>query len=281
MDKPTDEFPDESSPKDNESNPDQAPSEQSTPVDQEDSPIKSEGDVFEEGEYQEDDSGASDPIDVDDTSYSESQEHESLEYIPDDQNVESETTDLVDTSNSEEYLLQQAAGVFLLWWNWAFIEITIVKPEFSALSSPIILMPELLQNSSEAEFVYPICDHGNRLSSSKGADMYSVGMSMCKLFYTVEKMIFILVERLTEMGIDPKTEVQVSFDGHIQAQRKAFEAIINLNHNVVVTNFDPGTWGERYLEIVKRLADKGYGYPSEAPRDVYKIGRKTTGAVKR
>jgi hypothetical protein len=39
---------------------------------------------------------------------------------------------------------------------------------------------------------------------------------------------------------------------------------------VAMTNFDPGPWGERYLEMVKRLADKGYGYPPESPRDIYR-----------
>jgi hypothetical protein len=39
---------------------------------------------------------------------------------------------------------------------------------------------------------------------------------------------------------------------------------------VVVTNFDPGAWGEQYLQTVKRIADKGFGYPSETPRQPYK-----------
>ena len=100
--------------------------------------------------------------------------------------------------------------------------------------------------------------------------MYSAGMSMCKLYYTIEKIIFLLVERLKTGGVSTETEVQVAFSGHELAQRKAFEIIINLNHNVVVTNFDPGIWGERYLQTVKRLADKGYGYPLEAPRDSFR-----------
>ena len=53
-------------------------------------------------------------------------------------------------------------------------------------------------------------------------------------------------------------------------QRNGFESIINLQYNVVVTNFDPGAWGDTYLQTVKRLADKGYGYPPEAPRDKYR-----------
>ena len=93
---------------------------------------------------------------------------------------------------------------------------------------------------------------------------------MCKLYYTIEKMIFLLIERLKEGGIDKDTEVEVAFDGHELAQRKCFDSIINLSYNVVVTNFDPGTWGERYLAATKRLADLGYGYPPESPRDIYR-----------
>ena len=97
----------------------------------------------------------------------------------------------------------------------------------------------------------------------------SAGMSMCKLFFTIEKMINILISRLKSGGVSQETEVQVAFGGHEIAQRKAFESIINLSYNVVVTNFEPGEWGERYLENVKRMASK-YGYPPEAPRETYK-----------
>jgi hypothetical protein len=99
--------------------------------------------------------------------------------------------------------------------------------------------------------------------------MFSVGMSNCKLFFTIEKIIFLLIERLKAAGINQETEVQVAFSGHQLPQRKAFESIINLSYNVVVTNFDPGSWGERYLKSVKDIAGKGYGYPAEAPRTPY------------
>ncbi len=87
---------------------------------------------------------------------------------------------------------------------------------------------------------------------------------------TIEKMIFLLVERLKSSGIGENTEVQVSFAGHELCQRKAFESIINLSYNIIVTNFDPGVWGEKYLETVKKMAEKGYGYPPEAPRDIFR-----------
>lgn len=179
--------------------------------------------------------------------------------------------DLIDSDS----LLQQVAGVFLLWWHWAYFEITVTSPSLPRYNPPKIVSAATIVGTDNREFVYDIVDWGYKLSTSKGEEMYSVGMSMCKMFYTIEKMIFILIQRIKDEGINTETEVQVSFDGHLLAQRKAFESIINLNYNVVVTNFDPGVWGERYLEIVKRMSDRGYGYPSEAPREIYKINKRT------
>jgi hypothetical protein len=180
----------------------------------------------------------------------------------------------------EDLLLQQVSGVFMLWWHWAYFEITVTSPTLPSYHPVKLVLPERTPGGEEFEFVYNISDWGNKLSTSKGSEMYSVGMSMCKMCYTIEKIIFILINRLKEQGVATDAEVQVTFDGHLLGQRKAFESIINLNYNVVVTNFDPGAWGERYLEIVKRFADKGYGYPSEAPRDIYKIKKKTVSSKK-
>ena len=179
-----------------------------------------------------------------------------------------------------ESLLQQVAGVFLLWWHWAYFEMTVTSPSLPRYNPPKLVTPQLISGSDEREFVYDIVDCGYKLSTSKGEEMYSVGMSMCKMYYTIEKMIFILIQRIKDEGINTETEVQVSFDGHLLAQRKAFESIINLNYNVVVTNFDPGVWGERYLEIVKRMSEKGYGYPTEAPREVYKVTKRSHRSTK-
>ncbi|CEK11941.1 hypothetical protein [Legionella hackeliae] len=160
--------------------------------------------------------------------------------------------------------------VYQLWWRWADFELFIITPTIHTIDPPLIIKPELIQGTEEHEFVYTIHDYGHRLITSKSSDMYTAGMSNCKLYLTIEKMIYLLVERLKSGGISHETEVQVAFNGHELAQRKAFESIINLSYNVVVTNFDPGTWGERYLQSVKRLADKGYGYPSETPRESFR-----------
>ncbi|KTD52161.1 virulence protein [Legionella quinlivanii] len=160
--------------------------------------------------------------------------------------------------------------VYQLWWHWANFELYIISPIIDPVIPPLVIEPELLPNSQEREFVYNIHDFGHKMTTSKAEDMYEAGMSMCKLYYTIEKMIFLLIERLKSGGIDQETEVQIAFGGHELGQRKAFESVINLSYNVVVTNFDPGAWGERYLQNVKVLASKGYGYPEGTPRDVYR-----------
>jgi len=172
-----------------------------------------------------------------------------------------------------------AEQVYQIWWRWADFHLFIISPNIDVISPPIIIPPEPLPQSNEMEFVYPIHDHGYKLSASK--DLYGPGASMCKLYFTIEKMIYLLVERLKSSGTGTDTEVQVSFGGHELAQRKGFESIINLSYNVVITNFDPGVWGERYLQVVKRLVDKGYGYPPESPRDVYRHAHTPASSIKR
>ena len=179
-------------------------------------------------------------------------------------------------------LLAQVEKVYQLWWHWADFHLFIITPSFDIIEPPVVLLAEPLPGSHELEFVYPIHDYGYKFSVSKAQDMYNAGQSMCKLFYTIEKIIFLMIERLKAGGVTTETEVQIAFGGHELAQRKGFESIINLSYNVVITNFDPGEWGERYLQIAKRLADKGYGYPPESPRDTYKHSHSsTTTGVKR
>lgn len=173
--------------------------------------------------------------------------------------------------------------LYQLWWRWADFHLYLTSPMFTIYKPPRLIQPELIEGTKDKyEFVYPIVDFGNRLSTSKGLEMHTAGLSMWRLYCTIEKMIALLVERLKALESDdggtgtgtgkitPGTEIQIAFAGHELAQRKGFESIINLSYNVVVTNFDPGVWGERYLQNVKRLAEKGYGYPSAAPRDFYK-----------
>ncbi len=169
--------------------------------------------------------------------------------------------------------------IYKLWINWADFHLFILSPTLPTISPPLVIPPEMLDGEI-LEYVYTIYDYGNQLSTSKSENMFSAGMSMCKLFFTIEKMIFLLIERLKSGGITETEEVQVAIGGHEWAKRKGFESIINLSYNVVVTNFDPGLWGERYLQSVKRIAEKGYGYPSNTPRTVYRNTSSTPGRRK-
>lgn len=158
----------------------------------------------------------------------------------------------------------------VLSWRFADFHIYVANNLFKRYPKPELMMPDRLPNSDLYEFVYPIVNFGDQLSTSKGEDGYRAGFSMCKLYFTIEKMVAILIDNLKAQGIDEQTEVQIALGGHEFAQRKGFESIINLKYNVVVTNFDPGEWGERYLQNVKQLSEHGFGYPPEAPRDIYK-----------
>ena len=152
----------------------------------------------------------------------------------------------------------QAEIAYRLWWRWADFELTVISPNLKAISPPVVIMPEKIHDTDEVEFVYPITDYGFKLATSKGEEMYSSGLS-------------ILTDRLSAEGVSAETEVLVAFGGHELLQRKGFESIINLTkNNVVVTNFDPGEWGEEYLRRVKRMVDLGYGYPAESPRIPYR-----------
>lgn len=166
----------------------------------------------------------------------------------------------------------RAEMLYQLWWRCADFHLTIKEPVIEVITPGILIPPEPLVQSDGVECVYNILDSGNQLSTSKGEQMYSAGLSMYKLYNTIEKMMYLLKERLQSGGFDDGSEVQVTFDGFELAKRKAFEVIINFsqNLNVIVTNYDPGAWGEHFLRNVKFLADKGYGYPSEAPRESYR-----------
>jgi hypothetical protein len=168
-------------------------------------------------------------------------------------------------------LIDNIEMIYHIWWRWADFHLYVTTPILKPFNKRQVLQPELIEGTDQYEFVYPIADYGDRFSTSKGLELFSAGLSMWKLYCTIEKIIFVLIERVKATGTTTETEIQIAFAGHELAQRKAFESIINLNYNIVISNFDPGRWGERYLQVVKHLADKGYGYPSSAPRqDVYR-----------
>lgn len=91
--------------------------------------------------------------------------------------------------------------VYQIWWHWADFQLYIVSPFIDTISPPVIINPELIPGTDEYEFVYPIHDSGSKLATSKCAQMYHAGMSMHKLYMTIEKMIYILIERLKKKAL--------------------------------------------------------------------------------
>jgi hypothetical protein len=195
--------------------------------------------------------------------------------------IEASDSNIVQSMQMQRARVLEAGGpdvaaqleiIYQIWWRWADFHLYVTSPVLPIFNPPQIISPDLIPGSTDKyEFVYPIIDYGDHFSTSKGLEIFTAGLSMWKLYCTIEKIINLLIERIKSTGTTAETEVQIAFAGHELAQRKGFESVINLSYNVVVTNFDPGAWGERYLQTVKRLADKGYGYPSAAPRDNYRV----------
>ena len=158
--------------------------------------------------------------------------------------------------------------LYYIWMIWGDFELYIIEPLIEPISPPVLIPPDTLEDGF-LEYVFDIHDEGFRLSTSRGQDALSIGFNMLKFFNTIEKMIAILVERLKTGGIDKEQEVRVAFYGHELGQRKAFESILNLEENVVVTNFDAGDWGERFMNTVLTLVEQGYGPPHHSPRKSY------------
>ncbi len=158
--------------------------------------------------------------------------------------------------------------VYYLWMIWGDFQLYIIDPLIEPISPSIIIPPSQVKND-EYENVFDIHDEGFRLSCSRGYEGIALGHSLLKFYNTIEKMVALLVERIRTGGIDDETEVKVAFYGHELGQRKAFESILNLEQNVIVTNFDPGEWGDRFMKTVLTLVEKGYGPPQGSPRKVY------------
>ena len=190
--------------------------------------------------------------------------------------VENETTPavLIEEHQEDNMVSEPLEGMYYLKQSLAYLEIKIEDSFFQLTEIPVVYKPESLVDASEQlEFVYPIYDYGDRLLASKGSEDLFAGQSMIKMFYTIEKMISILYQKIKdkeEESGETRSEIKIYLDGFELCLRKAFEVIINLPENWIVMNYDPGEWGNRYLEILQKLFDKGYAYPPPAPRDYYR-----------
>ncbi len=162
--------------------------------------------------------------------------------------------------------LDTIAYVFYLCTLWADFELTITEPLIEPITPPIIVPPLEDSETGHVEHVFNISDEGFRLSTSRGEQGLALGFSMTKFYNTIEKMVLMLTERLKTGGIDKESEVRIAFAGHEFGKRKAFESVLNLEENVVVVNYDAGDWGEKYMQNVLMLVERGYGLPRSSPR---------------
>lgn len=167
--------------------------------------------------------------------------------------------------------------VYYLTMIWADFQLYVIEPQIENIAPPVIIPPLALENG-ELENVFNIVDEGFRLTTSRGNEGLALGHSLRKFYNTIEKMVALLVERLKTGGITHETEVRVAFYGHELGQRKAFESVLNLEQNVVVTNFDAGEWADRLMNTVLTLADRGYGLPPVSPRRKYAGPNNSVGA---
>ncbi len=158
--------------------------------------------------------------------------------------------------------------VYYLRMIWADFQLYIIEPVIDVIEPTVIIAPKELENG-EMESVFNIHDEGFRLGTSRGDEGLALGHSLLKYYNTIEKMVALLVDRMKTGGIAHETEVRVAFYGHELGQRKAFESILNLEHNVLVTNFDAGEWADRLMDTVLTLADRGFGLPPASPRKSY------------
>lgn len=173
--------------------------------------------------------------------------------------LEQDYDTLIDTlPDSFQYNFTQE-DVEYLWGLWADFSVYLVYPRIRKQFPPKRMFPE------KDEFSQPVLDYGNELKTSRGEELFKGNRTFGKLMNTVEKMIDTIVDRaVTEFNEDEgggsatTPEIQVAFNGFESLQRRAFRLCIESEQNVLVTNFDPGEWGERQLRCFNELVNKGY-----------------------
>lgn len=157
--------------------------------------------------------------------------------------------------------------VYYLWILWADFHVYITSPYFPPKFPATIIEPEYDEKTKRYEYVYPIFDYGDRFSASVGEDLIESTRATGKYLSTIEKMMRLMIERAKSVEEEEEggageegaeIEIRIAFAGHEIGQRKAFKISVTSNENIVVTNFDPGEWGERQLRTMEHLADRGY-----------------------
>jgi hypothetical protein len=146
-----------------------------------------------------------------------------------------------------------------LWGLWADFSVYLVSPQIHAQ------FPPKWHEPAQGAFEHPFLDYGNELKVSRGEDLALGLRTYGRLMNTIDTMMDLIIQRAHQaMGTTEgegglgEHEIQVAFNGFEILQRKAFRVCIESESNVLVTNFDPGEWGERQLRCFNELVEKGY-----------------------
>lgn len=155
--------------------------------------------------------------------------------------------------------------VYYIWILWADMHIHIIDP-YVAPAFPPKVIPPGTDNEGNPEHRYKIYDFGDHFSTSVGEELINGTRATGKYLNTIEEMVRLTTERAKaiqaedgetgEGGEEP--EIRLAFAGHEIGQRKAFKECIMSQENIVVTNFEPGEWGEQQLRNMEYLAERGF-----------------------
>ena len=155
--------------------------------------------------------------------------------------------------------IAQLEDVYYLWICWGDFHLYITQPYVEEHFPPVIIPPAYDAKTKKTEFVYPIFDYGNRFSTSPGEELAKGGRSTGKLLKTVEKIMALAIARGKERTTgDALPDIRVAFLGLDIAQRKAYKLCLDAEENVIVTNFEPGEWRDRFAKTSQEMQERGY-----------------------
>jgi len=160
----------------------------------------------------------------------------------------------LDLPDTPYHQLNMSGHVGYLAICWADFHLFIVEPKLEHTKLAAVIEPDFDEKKQVKENVYPIFDFGDLLSSSRAEDMAKCDRSTAKYLNTVEKMVRLAIAKVGDTDTDP----QVTFDGHIIGQRKAYEAVATLHEKMVVRDFPDDAWADQHIKNVETLYSLGF-----------------------
>ena len=165
------------------------------------------------------------------------------------------------------YDIDLMQNIYYIWLLWIDFHLYINSPYVPPTYPPkVIKSGELSENENEQ--VYTIYDYGDHFSTSVGDSLAKGTRATGKMLNTVIKMMRLMIERVKEVDQEvgqgeagDEMAIRVAFDGHEIAQRMAFKQCVMHDMNILVTNFDPGEWGERQLRTIWIISPTKVIYP--------------------